>query len=80
MLESRAERSALGAAPDIAVVVVDVDLNVLCPNTYLKKPTSKQTHGPGTISASDLTQREACFDLHKRDFFFQAEDGIRDHA
>ena len=33
MLESRAERSALGVAPDIAVVVVDVGLNFLCSKT-----------------------------------------------
>ena len=31
MLESRAERSALGAAPDVAVV--DVGLNFLSPKT-----------------------------------------------
>ena len=35
----------------------------------LKNPTSKQTNGPGTISASDLAQRGACFDLHKQTRF-----------
>ena len=30
--------------------------------------TSKQTNDPSTISASDVAQ-EACFDLHKRDWF-----------
>ena len=42
MLEFRAERSALGAAPDIAVVV-DVGLNFLSQNLteLLKNPTSK---------------------------------------
>ena len=75
MLESRAERSAVGAAPDIAVV--GVGLSFLCPKTQLnlnellKNHTSKQTNGPRTISdsASDFAQHEACFDLNqnKRD-------------
>ena len=33
-----------------------------------KNPTSKQTNGPGTISASAFAQ-EACFDLHKQTRF-----------
>ena len=64
MLESRAERSALGAAPDISVV--DVGLNFL-PKTLtelLKNLTSKQS----TISASDFAQ-ETCFNLHKQAIF-----------
>ena len=59
MLGSRAERSALGAAPDIAVV--DVGLNFLSGNLseLLKNHTSKKTSGPSTISASDFAQQEA---------------------
>ena len=44
MLESRGERSALGAAPDVAVV--DVGLNFLSPKTQLPNHTSKQKGAP----------------------------------
>ena len=52
MLESRGERSALGAAPDIAVV--DVGLTFLCPKPLLLNHASKPTNDPSTISASDF--------------------------
>ena len=81
MLESRAERSAVGVAPDIAIVVLDVGLNFLCPKSYVtelrKNPTSKQTNGPGTISASDFAQQEACFDLHKRDLILGPDQNMK---
>ena len=57
MLESKAGRTALCVAADIAVVLVDVGLNFLCPKNLtglLKNPTSKQTDGADTISASDF--------------------------
>ena len=74
MLESRAERGALGAAPDIAVA--DVGLNFLSPKTQLLNHTSKQTNGPSTIFASDFAQ-EACFDWHKRDLFLLPDQNMR---
>ena len=46
MVESRAERSALGAAPDIAAV--DVGLNF--ENPTLLNHTSKKTNDPNVIS------------------------------
>ena len=63
MLESRAERSALGAAPDVAVV--DVGLKFLSPKTLLLNHTSKKTNDPSTISA-----QEACFDFARLIFIF----------
>ena len=66
MLESRAERSALGGAPDIAVV--DGGLNFFSLKTKLLNHTSKQTNDPSTISASDFAH-EAYFGLHE-DLFF----------
>ena len=59
MLESKAWRTALGVTADITVtvVLVDVGLNFLCPKNLtglLKIPTSKQTDGPDTNSASDF--------------------------
>ena len=56
MLESRAERSDLHAALDVAVV--DVRLNFLSPKTKLLNHTTKETNDPSTISA-----QEACFDF-----------------
>ena len=56
MLESRAERSALGAAPDVAAV--DVGLNFLSPKTQLLNHTSKKKNDPSIISA-----QEGCFDF-----------------
>ena len=70
MLESRAERRVLAAAPDIAVI--DVGLDFLSPRTYLLNHTSKQTNDPGTISASDFAQ-EACFGLHERHLFLRPD-------
>ena len=58
MLESRAERSVFGAAPDVAVV--DVDFNFLSLKTQPLNHTSKKTNDPSTISA-----QEACFDFIK---------------
>ena len=63
MLESRAERSALGTAPDVAVV--DVGLNFLCPKTYPLNHTSKKTNYPSTTAA-----QEACFDFARMIFIF----------
>ena len=65
MLESRAERSALGAAPDAAVV--DVGLKFLSPKTKLLNHTSKKTDDPSTISAQG-----ACFDFARIIFIFVA--------
>ena len=77
MFESSAERSALGAAPDIAVVV-DVGLNFLCPKSLtelLKNPTSKQTNGPGTISASvSHHKKPVSICSNERDLFFHLTD------
>ena len=63
MLESRAERSALGTAPDVAVV--DVGLNFLSPKTYPLNHTSKKTNYPSTTAA-----QEACFDFARTIFIF----------
>ena len=63
MLESRAERSALGPAPDVAAV--DVGLNFLSPKTYLLNHTSQKTNDPSIISA-----QEACFDFAPMIFIF----------
>ena len=72
MLESRADRSALGAPPDIAVV--DVAITFLFTKTELFNHTRKQTNDPCTISASDFVH-EACFVLDKRDL--EARNRIR---
>ena len=74
MLESRAERSALSAAPDIAVVAVG--LNFLSPKTELLNHTNKQTNDPSTISVSDFAQ-EACFDLHERDLVLRPDQNLK---
>ena len=50
MLESRAERSALCAAPDMAAV--DAGLTFLCPTTLLLNHPSKPANDPSTITAS----------------------------
>ena len=82
MQESRPERSALGAAPDITTVssrrwlqfytsVMSKSLTEL-----LKNHTSKQTNGPSTISESDFAQ-EGCFDLHKRDLFLRPDQNMK---
>ena len=58
MLESRAKRSALGAAPDITVI--DVSLNFLRPKTLLncwKNHTSKQRNGRCAIFASHFAKK-----------------------
>ena len=75
MLEFRAERSALGAAPDIAVVV-DVGLNFLSQNLteLLKNPTRKQTNGPGTISASVSHKKPVAIYTNKRDLFLRPDE------
>ena len=64
MLESRAERSALGTVPDIAAVV-DIGLDFLSPKSQLLNHTSKTTDNPSTISA-----QEACFDFGRTRFIF----------
>ena len=63
MLDSRAERSALGAAADVAVV--DVSMNFLSPKAELQNHTSKKMNYPSTISA-----QEASFDFAPRRFIF----------
>ena len=63
MPESRAERSALSAAPDVAVA--DVGLNFLSPKPQLLTYTSKKKNDPTTISA-----QEACFDFARMIFLF----------
>ena len=61
MLESRAERSALGAAPTGAapdIAVVDVGFNFLSPKSQVLTHANKKMNHPSTISA-----QEACFDF-----------------
>ena len=48
MLESRAERIALGAAPDVAAV--DVGLNFMSPKTYHTAESSKKKNHQRFIS------------------------------
>ena len=69
-LETRAERSALGTAPDIAVI--DVGLNFLSPKTKLLNHMSKKTKDPSTIST-----QEACFDLHERYLFLRPDQNLK---
>ena len=65
MLEARAERSTLGAAPDISVV--DVGL-IFFYESKLLNHTSEKTNDPSTISA-----QEACFELREREFFLRPD-------
>ena len=50
MLNSRADRSALGAAPDVGAAVVDVCLKFLGPKTLPLNHTSKKRIYPSIIS------------------------------
>ena len=63
MLKSRAERAAVGAAPDEEVV--NVCLNVLTPNDLFLNHRSKKKNDPRTISA-----QEVCFDCSRIMIFF----------
>ena len=57
MLESRAERSVLGASLRGAnTAVVDVGFNFLNPTTKLVHDMSNTRNGPGTIPAFDLAE------------------------
>ena len=58
MLKSRAERTAVGAAPDEKVV--DVCVNFLTPSDLLLNHRSKKKNDPRTISA-----QEVCFDCSR---------------
>ena len=69
MFESRADRSALGAAPDMVVATLARILMSKNLVAELENPTSKETLGPSTFSASDFTQEETCFDLLKETRF-----------
>ena len=61
MLESRAGRSVLGAAPD----VVDVGLNFL----ESKNPTA-ESHERKKNDLSMISAQEACFDFARESFIF----------
>ena len=70
MLESRAERSALGAAPDLAVAV-DVGLNfdVQKYNRTAEESQKQTNKWHGYHLRVRLAQQEACFDSHKQTSF-----------
>ena len=72
-LKSRAERSVLDAAPDVAVD--DVCLNFLSPKTKLFHHTSIKKNDPSTISA-----QEACFDLLSTDKMIRSSMYFCDQA
>ena len=89
MIESRAKRSALGAAPDIAVVDFSLNLSrtryVLLHVQTLLNHTSKQTNDPSTCIyyivyntiATSVFAQEACVDLHKRDLFLRPDHNLK---
>ena len=81
MLESRAERSAIGASLRGARHSSSrrwLEFSESQNLTELLNHTSKQTNDPSTISASDFAQ--ACFDLHERDLFLRPDQRLNSEA
>ena len=71
MLESRAERSAPGAAPDVAVV--DVGLSFMSPKTYL----TAESHTSKKRMTRASSHKKPISILHERVLFLRPDQNLK---